>query len=64
MGRTGDYRGMSHSDRLKGISVRPDVFGGKPIVRAMRLSVELIPGPAGAESHTGRGPGRLAEAGG
>lgn len=33
---------MSHPDLLKRITVRPDVFGGKPIIRDMRLSVELI----------------------
>ncbi len=33
---------MSHSELLKRITVRPDVFGGKPIVRDMRLSVETI----------------------
>ena len=33
---------MSHPELLKRITVRPDVFGGKPIVRDMRLSVELI----------------------
>ena len=33
---------MSHSDLLSRITVRPDVFGGKPIIRDMRLSVELI----------------------
>ena len=33
---------MSHSELLKRITVRPDVFRGKPIVRDMRLSVELI----------------------
>ena len=33
---------MGHSELLKRITVRPDVFGGKPIVRDMRLSVELI----------------------
>ena len=27
---------------LKRITVRPDVFGGKPIIRNMRISVELI----------------------
>ena len=27
---------------LKCITARPDVFGGKPIVRDMRVSVELI----------------------
>ena len=33
---------MSHSELLKRITVRPDVFGGKPIVRDTRLSVESI----------------------
>ena len=33
---------MSHSELLKRITARPDVFGGKPIIRNMRLSVELI----------------------
>ena len=33
---------MSHSELLNRITVRPDVLGGKPIVRDMRLSVELI----------------------
>ena len=33
---------MSHPELLKRITVRPDVFGGKPIIRDMRLSVELI----------------------
>jgi len=27
---------------LKRITVNPDIFGGKPIVRGMRVSVELI----------------------
>ena len=27
---------------LERITARPDVFGGKPIIRDMRLSVELI----------------------
>jgi uncharacterized protein (DUF433 family) len=27
---------------LKRITARPDVFGGKPIIRGMRISVELI----------------------
>ena len=27
---------------LKRITARPDVFGGKPIVRDMRISVELV----------------------
>ena len=29
-------------DLLKRITARPDVFGGKPIIRDMRVSVELI----------------------
>ena len=33
---------MDNSELLKRISARPDVFGGKPIVRNMRLSVETI----------------------
>lgn len=30
------------NDLLRRITARPDVFGGKPIVRDMRISVELI----------------------
>lgn len=33
---------MDHSQLLKRITARPDVFDGKPIIRNMRLSVELI----------------------
>ena len=29
-------------DLLKRITARPDVFNGKPIIRDMRISVELI----------------------
>jgi uncharacterized protein (DUF433 family) len=29
-------------DLLKRITARPDVFGGKPIIRNMRISVEMI----------------------
>ena len=29
-------------DLLKRIAARPDVFNGKPIIRDMRISVELI----------------------
>ena len=32
----------TNPDLLKRITVRPDVFGGKPIIRDMRISVELI----------------------
>jgi uncharacterized protein (DUF433 family) len=33
---------MADQELLKRITARPDVFGGKPIVRDMRISVELI----------------------
>ena len=33
---------MRHSELLSRITARPDVFGGKPIIREMRISVELI----------------------
>ena len=33
---------MSHAKLLARITARPEVFGGKPIVRDMRISVELI----------------------
>ena len=29
-------------DLLKRITVNPDIFSGKPIIRGMRISVELI----------------------
>ncbi len=32
----------TNPELLKRITVRPDVFGGKPIIRDMRISVELI----------------------
>lgn len=32
----------ANQDLLRRITARPDVFGGKPIVRDMRISVELI----------------------
>ena len=32
----------TESDLLRRITARPDVFGGKPIIRDMRISVELI----------------------
>ena len=35
---------MTNPELLKRITVRPDVFGGKPIVRDMRISVELVLG--------------------
>src|SRR3990172_8134023 len=33
---------MAYEKLLKRITARPDVFGGKPIIRGMRISVELI----------------------
>ena len=32
----------TEQDLLKRITAQPDVFGGKPIIRDMRMSVELI----------------------
>lgn len=32
----------TNTELLKRITARPDVFGGKPIIRNMRISVELI----------------------
>ena len=31
-----------HQELLNRITARPDVFGGKPIVRDMRISVETV----------------------
>ena len=35
---------MTDSDLLKRISSNPAIFGGKPIIRGMRISVEMILG--------------------
>jgi uncharacterized protein (DUF433 family) len=35
---------MAAKELLKRITIRPEVFGGKPIIREMRISVELILG--------------------
>ena len=32
----------ANQELLKRITARPDVFGGKPIIRDMRVSVELV----------------------
>ncbi len=32
----------ANHELLKRITARPDVFGGKPVIRDMRISVELI----------------------
>ena len=33
---------METPDILKRITVNPNIFGGKPIIRGMRISVELV----------------------
>ena len=33
-----------NSELLKRITARPDIFGGKPIIRDMRISVEMVLG--------------------
>ena len=33
---------MTDEKLLKRITVNPEIFGGKPIIRGMRISVELI----------------------
>ncbi|MBI4488113.1 MAG: DUF433 domain-containing protein [Deltaproteobacteria bacterium] len=33
---------MTEQDLLKRISANPEIFSGKPIIRGMRISVELI----------------------
>lgn len=33
---------MTDQSLLQQITVRPDVFGGKPIIRDMRVSVEMV----------------------
>ncbi len=33
---------MKDQSLLKRITVNPDIFGGKPIIRGLRISVELI----------------------
>ena len=33
---------MNNAELLKRITVNPGIFGGKPIIRGMRISVELI----------------------
>ena len=33
---------MTDQVLLKRITVNPDIFGGKPIIRGMRISVELV----------------------
>ncbi len=35
---------MTHTELLARIAARPDVFGGKPIIRNMRISVEVVLG--------------------
>lgn len=33
---------MSEEDLLQRITANPTIFGGKPIIRGMRISVELV----------------------
>jgi len=33
---------MTQDELLQRITARPDVFGGKPIVRNLRISVEMV----------------------
>ena len=33
---------MKDNELLKRITANPEIFGGKPIIRGMRISVELI----------------------
>ena len=33
---------MNNPELLKRVTVNPGIFGGKPIIRGMRISVELI----------------------
>ena len=35
---------MTDTELLERITVRPDVFGGKPIIRDMRIAVEHVLG--------------------
>ena len=35
---------MTEADLLDRITIRPDVFGGKPIIRDMRIAVEHVLG--------------------
>ena len=33
---------MAHQELLARITARPEVFGGKPVIRDLRISVELV----------------------
>jgi uncharacterized protein (DUF433 family) len=35
---------MNEQELLRRITVNPEIFGGKPIIRGMRISVELVLG--------------------
>ena len=35
---------MTDAELLSRITIRPEVFGGKPIIRDMRIAVEHVPG--------------------
>lgn len=42
--REGVTRGMTEEQLLERIVVNPDIFGGKPIIRGLRMAVEHILG--------------------
>ena len=42
--RQWERKTLTKSDVRSRITARPDIFGGKPVVRDMRISAELIPG--------------------
>ena len=43
---------MTEDDALKRITVDPDIFGGKPVVRGMRMAVEHVLGMLAAGETT------------
>ena len=43
----------TNAETLERITVRPDVFGGKPIIRGMRISVEHVLGMLAAGDTVG-----------
>ena len=49
----------TNHELLARITARPDVFGGKPIIRDMRISVELVLSLLTQGSFTGGHSGRL-----
>ena len=41
---------------LQRITANPEIFGGKPIIRELRISAELILRPPGSGGHTRNDP--------